>query len=416
MRRVCTESGRRAWLLADGVAPAISERAARHDADGTFPHQDFDDLRSAGYLALTAPEELGGHGAALPEMIIAQERLAAASGPTALAANMHLSITGQLARRWRAAPTGRLTELLGEVVAGRVLFAPITAEPGHSLVRSTGSKATRVDGGFRVRGRKVFGTNSEVMTHLVSIALDVDHPDGPHVIGFRVPVDSETIQPVAGTWHSGGMRATVSQDVELLDVFVPEDAVTFSFPEGMLDGSLLQNLWGWSMPSFGAVYLGIARGALTAAIAEVDRRGWQDRSGVRALLSEAEMRQSSAWALVSAVAEEVMGNGLWRDGTVQDGMARVVLAKHVATITAVEVVDLVARIVGSSVMRAGSVFERAWRDVRAGTVHPYSTTDAMDLIADTVLGRSVAAERRPDVETLPAQTPGAALLTATIPW
>jgi alkylation response protein AidB-like acyl-CoA dehydrogenase len=390
MRLNTTSGHARAVALAEQHAARFRERAAGFDGTGEFPHRNIEDLRQSGYLALTVPEELGGGGGDLTHLVLAQERLAAGCASTALVVNMHLSMAGQMARAWRTTGDARAERMLREIVDGSVFLAGATAEPGHALVRSTGSAAVRVPGGYRVTGDKTFGTGSAVMTHMTSMAVDADHPGGPRVLIFRIPADTPGVRVKTGSWQTSGMRATRSEDVELRDVLVPEEAVFLTFPVGSLDGTLLQTLWGWAMPSFGAVYLGVAVGALEQCVRDVVKRGWAAKPFVQATLTECEVLVESARALLSRTAGEVMGNSLWTAMGVQEGMSRVVLAKVVATGNAVSVVDRVVQVVGSSALRASSLYDRALRDVRAGTMHPYSNGDACELIAATAVGRSVA--------------------------
>lgn len=63
-------------LLSDGLLARIRERAAAYDRDNRFFHEDLEDLRQAGYLALNVPKELGGAGFTLPEFLAEQARLA----------------------------------------------------------------------------------------------------------------------------------------------------------------------------------------------------------------------------------------------------------------------------------------------------------------------------------------------------
>ncbi len=382
--------GGRFVTLAEELADRFRDRAAGFDERGEFPHRNIDELRESGYLGLTVPEELGGLGGDLTDMVVAQERLAAGCGSTALVVNMHLSMTGQLARAWRSTGNERAEELLRGAAGGTVFLAGATAEPGHALVRSTGSKAVRIDGGYLVTGKKTFGTGTAAATHLTSMAVYEEHPDGPQVLVFRIPVDTPGLTVMTGTWHTSGMRATCSDNVELHDVEVPDDAVSLRFPAGHLDGTLLQTLWGWAMPSFGAVYLGIAVGALEQCVRDTQRRGWQQRAFAQNTIAECEVLVETARAVIGRTAEEVMGNSLWTALDVQEGMARVMTAKLVGTNNAVSIVDRVVQLVGSPALKAGSLYDRAQRDVRAGTMHPYSNADAQELISSTALGLPVA--------------------------
>src|SRR5690349_10373623 len=94
--------------LAGRLADSFAQRAAEHDRDSTFPFENYEEMRRAGYLGLTIPEELGGHGADLRELVLAQERLAMGCGSTALAVGMHVSPLGQVAALWRLNQDPRL--------------------------------------------------------------------------------------------------------------------------------------------------------------------------------------------------------------------------------------------------------------------------------------------------------------------
>jgi alkylation response protein AidB-like acyl-CoA dehydrogenase len=401
MRPLITRPARKRHVaLAEELAAALRERAADHDRTAEFPYRNIDDLRDAGYLKLTVPRELGGLGGDLGDMAAAQERLATGCASTALTVNMHLSMAGQLARAWRTTGDERARRTLTEIADGRVFLAGATAEPGHALVRSTGAKARKVDGGYLVTGDKTFGTGSAVMTHMTSMAEYREHPDGPHVLVFRIPADSPGVRVLNGTWNTSALRATRSENIELRDVMVPEENVLTGFPVGTLDGSLLQTVWGWAMPTFAAVYLGVAVGAYEACVRDVLSRGWEERPYVRASLAECEALIETSRALIDRTADEVMGNALWDELSIQQGTARVVLAKTVGTGNAVAVVDHVVRIIGTAALRPGSVYERAHRDVRAGTMHPYSDSDACDLVAATVLGAEVAPATPPRLARL----------------
>ncbi|MCH0541424.1 acyl-CoA/acyl-ACP dehydrogenase [Streptomyces sp. MUM 203J] len=401
MRPLIPQPARQRYAaMAEELAAAFRERAEEYDRKAEFPHRNIDDLLDAGYLRLTVPRELGGLGGGLADMAVTQERLATGCASTALTVNMHLSMAGQMARAWRTTGDERARRMLTDIADGRVILMGATAEPGHALVRSTGAKALKVEGGYLVTGDKTFGTGSAVMTHMTSMAVYREHPEGPHVLVFRIPADSPGVRVLEGTWDTSALRATRSENIELRDVMVPEESVLTSFPLGSLDGSLLQTLWGWAMPTFAAVYLGVAVGAFEQCVRDVQNRGWEQRPYVRALISECEVLIETSRAVIERTAREVMGNALWDSMSVQQGMARVVLAKTVGTNNAVEIVDRVIRIIGTPALRPGSPYERAHRDVRAGTMHPYSNSDACDLIAATAFGAEVAPARPPRLTRL----------------
>jgi alkylation response protein AidB-like acyl-CoA dehydrogenase len=351
--------------LAGRLADTFATRAAEHDRESTFPFENYADMRAAGYLGLTIPEELGGRGADLGEMLLAQERLAMGCGSTALAVTMHVSPLGQVGALWRLNRDERLGQFLREAATGEVVYASMTAERGHSILMTSNTVATPVDGGYRVTGDKIFGTESAICTHFSSMAR-VDDPDGgSRVIIFRLARPVEGMEVKDG-WDTMGMRATLSNDWSMRDVFVPEDAVFHSYPVEHFDSVLLRMTWSWAMPAFGAVYLGIAGGAMAYARDQVQARGRVGDPAVQAAFAEIEILLETARAVLWRHTDEVISGDLFEGFSVQEGMARTMLTKYVPCNNAIRIVDLALEVVGGAGFFRRSPLERMYRDVRAG--------------------------------------------------
>ena len=132
-------------------------------------------------------------------------------GSTALAVTMHVSPLGQVGALWRLNQDERLGQFLREAATGEVVYASMTAERGHSILMTSNTVATPVEGGYRVTGDKIFGTESAICTHFSSMAR-VDDPDGgSRVIIFRLARPVEGME-VKDTWDTMGMRGTLSND------------------------------------------------------------------------------------------------------------------------------------------------------------------------------------------------------------
>ena len=78
------------------LADDFATRAAEHDRANSFPFENVEAMKQAGYTALVVPERHGGLGGDLLDFIRCQERLAQGCGPTALAINMHLFGIGSM--------------------------------------------------------------------------------------------------------------------------------------------------------------------------------------------------------------------------------------------------------------------------------------------------------------------------------
>ncbi|TWP46436.1 acyl-CoA dehydrogenase [Lentzea tibetensis] len=362
--------------VAGRLADRFAERAARHDRDNTFPHENYDDLREAGFLRLSVPEELGGLGAAQREILAVLERLAMGCGSTALAYTMHVSPLGQWASVWRRTGNPRLADLLRLAAENKLVWASVTSEMGlTNLVTDARTRADKTEGGYRVNGRKSFATNTSVATHCTITAR---HDDT--LLICRIALDQPGVR-VHDVWDTLGMRATRSNDVELDDVFVREEDVVHSLPAGHFDRRVFETVWAWAMPAFAAVYTGIAAGALEWVATRAE-----DDPLVRDAFGECTALLESSRALIFRHAEEVDGGRLFELGT-QDGIARCVLVKYAATNNAVRVVQRLVDVAGGAAYARALPFERRWRDVQAGVVMPASNHLARQLIGASPLGQ-----------------------------
>ncbi|MES2940751.1 MAG: acyl-CoA dehydrogenase family protein [Pseudomonadota bacterium] len=391
MRRLLTPREQRFHDLAAELADEFAQRADQHDRENSFPFENFEKLQSSGYLKITVPEELGGMGASLTELTVAQERLAQGCCSTALAVNMHTSPVGQLASLWRSSRDARLERWLRDVADGRVISASLSAEPGAPLLRHSTCTLTKVPGGYLLNGKKIFCTMSSVMTHFTTMAQFEDPAQGPVVHFFRLPKDAPGIR-IIQTWDTLGVRATQSNDMALENVFVPEDAVFHTFPAYTLDGKMLQSVWGWAQPTFAATYLGMAIGGMNAVRAYVLRMKKQNDPHIQQAFAEMEALAETAHALVYRVSEEMASGRILSELEVQEGMARVVLAKYVASQNVTEIMNKAMVVAGGWGYSNRSPMPRYFRDARAATAQPYNLFDAADMIGKTALG----------VEVLPA--------------
>ena len=80
MAHQLTESQQKWFDLAAMHADDFATRAAEHDADASFPFENFEAIKTSGYAHMAVPKEMGGGGADLLDMCIAQERLGGETG------------------------------------------------------------------------------------------------------------------------------------------------------------------------------------------------------------------------------------------------------------------------------------------------------------------------------------------------
>src|SRR5262249_13676814 len=145
------------------LAKDFATRAAQHDRDASHPLENYAALREAGLYSLNVPRALGGEGLGLLGWSLAIEELARGCASTALAFTMHLSIVGPLMES-ALVPAATKERLAKMVVQEQKLVAGNFSEPGTSGLVGTPvplTRARRVDGGYRITGRKMFASMLE---------------------------------------------------------------------------------------------------------------------------------------------------------------------------------------------------------------------------------------------------------------
>ncbi|MEV4060365.1 acyl-CoA dehydrogenase family protein [Nonomuraea dietziae] len=372
------------------MIPALSERAARHDRDNTFPHDNYNDLRDAGLMRLTVPEELGGLGADQQDMLLVLEQLAAADGATALAYAMHVAPLGSWGLTWRRTGAPPLEQVLRLAAMGHLTLAAIASEIGTSnLFTDAKTTATRADGGFLLNGRKNFGTNSAVATMWATTARYEDPELGSRLLVLLVDPASEGIT-IEQTWDTLGMRATQSNDVVFDGLFVPDQGVVQSIPIGHFDVQVLETIICWTAPSFGAVYTGIAAGALSWSVQQIRRRGLERDARVQDAIADAETALEVNRSVLRRHAAEVTSGQLISQLSVQEGLGRCAFVKNVCTNNAASIMTRLADVVGGAAYSRAHPFERMWRDVQAGLIMPINNRTGKELIGASALGIALA--------------------------
>jgi alkylation response protein AidB-like acyl-CoA dehydrogenase len=370
--------------LAAEVGAQCAPHAAEHDRDNTFVAENYALLRDAGYTRLAIPKELGGLGATMRQVCYAQAELAKYCGATALAINMHIYVTLVTTYRWRhgAAETARLLRSV--------------ANDGAILMTSGGSDgiwpsavASRVEGGYRISGRKVFCSQAPAATTLTTSAVYEDPREGMTVLAILIPMASEGVR-IIETWDTLGMRGTSSHDTELTEVFVPDQAVITRREWGKVDVSL-RNALVHITPTASAVYFGIASGARDEAVRTIAQRKAGNGEPVandpivQRQIGLMEYRLRTAWwSLVGALDE--LGDD-YALGEREVGLTQ--MAKRDVLLAAQEVVDTAMETVGGSAYFRRSPLERAYRDVRAGKFHPFNPERALLYAGRQTLGLPV---------------------------
>ena len=397
-----TERQARFMGLAQELAAVFSQRAAKHDHDGSFPFENFDDIRASGLPALVVPKEYGGWGANLLETVLTMETLAVGDGSTALSLVMHMQTLGSAAeaRTW---PEPLLAQICRDAVERGALVNALATEPELGSPSRGGRPKTVArpvpaqDGrpsGWLLNGRKTFASLSPALDYLVIFAAieagdESDEPSLDLGNGNFVVTPGKGVE-IVETWDAMGMRATGSHDVLLKDVFVPGSHFIPPAAKGSEKGAG-PRINAWFPLTVSAVYVGVAVAALQAAARFAHERIPTALGKPIAELESIQRRLGQAELLIHQARTHLYHTAdLWdRCPTRRDDLAEsIIVAKFTATNNAIAAVDHCMRVVGGASMSRSLPLERYYRDVRGGLSHPMNDDQALVLLGRQALARN----------------------------
>lgn len=363
-------------------------RAGDLDRDNAYFVDDLRELREVGYLTAAVPAERGGWGLSLAELARSQRRLARYAPATALSLSMHSYWIG-IANEMERLGDPSLRWIPEAAVAGEV-FAAGHAEAGNDIpVLMSTCRAERVDGGYRLTGRKQFGSNGPVWSWLGAHAIDADAPGGPQIVHAFVARTSPGVT-VVETWDTLGMRPTQSHDTVLDSVFVPDERIGRGVPAGDASDPFIVAMAMWPLSLIAAVYLGIAERALELAVAgarrktsvAIERGAYAYNPMVQHQVAEMYLELDAANATFERFVDD------WtRDADHGDDWGpRVYAMKWRSVEAAKRVVDIALDVSGGAGMFRGHELERLYRDVRCGGFHPGNDALTHELVGKAALG------------------------------
>lgn len=261
-------------------------RADRHDREASFPVDDYADLRTEGLLGLCVPERYGGLGADFETYCLVAEQLAQGNASTALTFNMHClvmlmmgpiadAMAMPLAMRERHEKL-RAAKYRAVIVEGAFYGQPHSEPVEHGETDTTlavggrrfGTTARKVEGGYVVNGRKFFVSLAGAAPYYATPAIRLgDEPWIERTLYLQVPRDAPGVS-FPGDWDPMGMRATVSRDMSLENVFVRDDAEVL--PPGLFGA--MYNAFPHLFLSFSATFLGLMQAAYDGTLAYLTGR------------------------------------------------------------------------------------------------------------------------------------------------
>lgn len=370
------------------LAPRISARSDEIETARRLPADLAQHLAQAGFFRAFIPETYGGFELHPRQSIEIIETIARADASTGWCVMI-------------GAATAMISAWLPESAA-RAVFEPWETITGG--VAAPLGHAERTDGGYRLSGRWSWASGSHNCHWLVGGAVVIQDgeprliaPGLPETRMFVFPAEQATLHD---TWHACGLCGTGSGDMEVKELFVPND-YTFSLAERPrvarpLYGFPALGLLGVALP---AVALGVARRAIdeftTLAKQKLlmpSRKLLATRAVVRQAVAEAEATLRAARGLLLDSVDMAFSAGAQGEVTLRT-RADLRLSYTHAMRASARVVDMVYELAGGPAVYRSSPLQRCFRDIHVATHHvmvaaPTLTTIGsvlLDLETDTTL-------------------------------
>ncbi|MFV3128164.1 acyl-CoA dehydrogenase family protein [Niveispirillum sp. KHB5.9] len=362
---------------ARNLGQTFALRSAEMDETDGFALENAAALKASPLLAAGVPRELGGGGADGAELGAMLTELGRHCGSTALWFSMHTHQVAAAAWRLRhvAAPTG---PLLTRVAQDRVL---LMSSGGSDWLQGSG-RAERVEGGYRIHGRKVFASGAPAGDLLLTCAVDADAEGGPQVLHFAVPMKADGVR-IEPCWQAMGMRGTGSHDVVLDGFFLADGAVSGRRPSGPWH-PLFHIISMVAFPLVYSAYLGVALAARDKALSML--AGRQPDPHLIAAVGEMETELSLATMAVERMQHLSV--------TAKPGPATTNAIFQARTLAARGMIASVTKAmdaVGGAGFRRAAGLERLFRDIQGTRFHPLTTRPQAEMSGRLALGLSIDA-------------------------
>ena len=212
--------------IRDAVRDFVQERvrpnSAAYEAAGGYPPGLFEEVAGLGLMGMTAPEAFGGAEADYISYALALIEVAAGDGAlsTILSIQNSLIVSALL----RLGSPDQQARFLPDLIGGRMIgaFALTEADAGSdaSAIRT---RATRVEGGWRLNGAKQFITSGRIAGVTIVFAVTDPAAGKKGMSAFFVPTDRPGYF-VDKVEHKLGQAASDTCAIRFEDLFL-EDAL-----------------------------------------------------------------------------------------------------------------------------------------------------------------------------------------------
>ena len=284
-------------LADDKIAP----RAAEIDETGEFPYDVLDELVRAGFHAVHIPEEYGGMGADAVSACIVVEEVARACASSSLVPAVNKLGSQPII----LSGSEHLKRLVLTDIAerGAMISYALSEREAGSDAASMRTRAVRSGDHWVLNGTKCWITNAGVSTWYTVMAVTDPEKGANGISAFVVHKDDPGFA-VGTKERKLGIKGSPTCELYFEDCTIPAERIIGA--EGTGFKTALRTL-DHTRLAIGAQALGIAQGALDAAVAYIKQRRQfgkriADFQGIQFMVADMAMRIEAARHLVYAAA------------------------------------------------------------------------------------------------------------------
>jgi len=348
------------------------------EASEEFPRALVSKMAAAGLYGIGLTEDYGGQGGDVIDQVIVCEELSRSLA--GLAVLWHLNAWSGVKAIATHGTDAQRAEYLPKLGAGELLFAFGMTEPGGGtdVLRAMRTKATPVEGGFKLNGVKIWSTLAHVADRILVTARTSEGGEKPSRGLTVFIVDAKAPGLKATPIPKMGMRALGSCEVVFENVFVPTSNVLGEVDQGwsQIVGSLNSERILTS-----AMCMGIHAGVLEDAIAYA-----KDRTAFGKPIGQLQAIQHKiakmAMTLETSRLHTYRAASLQRDG--KRCNVEATTAKCLAAEYAVKAADDGIQILGGYGYANEFNMQRYWRDARLFRIGPITTEMCLNQIGESL--------------------------------
>jgi butyryl-CoA dehydrogenase len=359
--------------LADGeVRPRVQDMEAAGKVDPALTRQFFE----MGLMGIELPEQYGGAGGSAMMIVLAVEELSKVDASAAIQVDVQNTLVEYpLAAHATDAQRARwLPRLSADTVGAYALSEPGSGSDAFGLA----TRATKVDGGWRLSGAKAWITNGAEAELFIVFATTDPALGYKGITAFVIEKGTEGFA-IGRKEDKLGIRASSTTSLHFDNAFVADDDVLGDVGKGYKIAIDTLNV---GRIGIGAQMIGVAGGALAAATSYLKERKQfgkplSEFQGIQFQVAQAATELEAARLMVyNAARLKDAGQDIAREGA---------MAKLYSSQVAERVTSLCVELFGGYGYTKEYPVEKFYRDAKIGTIYEGTSNMQLQTIAKAVL-------------------------------